>query len=159
MEYIGTNGDKVPKYIGTKRKVPKYKTIGTKYIGTGGEEQVPKYIGTKRKVPKYKTIGTKYIGTGGEEQVPKYIGSKGSVREKRVKEKVGKEKKAKGFVGKAISKAKMPRFGSKGKLKKVLKKQRVTVVIKEPEVESILEDPNRYFKKVYEEDKRRFFFK
>ena len=50
-------------------------------------------------------------------------------------------------------------FGRTKRLRKVMKSSTPTVVIKSKEVGSILNDPNRFFKSKYEEDKRNFFLK
>ena len=72
---------------------------------------------------------------------------------KGVKEGLKKGKKGKG------KKSFLSQLVKTRKLKRVMKKSNVQVTIKEKEIPSVLEDPNRFFKSKYEEDKRRLFFK
>jgi hypothetical protein len=63
-------------------------------------------------------------------------------------------------VKRIISKAKFPRVVKKRQLRKVLpKSKRIKLKMPDKEIQPVLEDPNRFFKSKFEEDKRNFFLK
>jgi len=80
-------------------------------------------------------------------------------RVERVKEAAVRTKKFAKETGERVLTLARRYGGERVVSRKVLRKQDTRAVVKEFHAPSVLDDPNRFFKDEYEEDKRSFFFK